>query len=65
MTTAATKHVKITSLSLLIYSTLKFTYVIEYDHRRHSETQTELNEHEVTNCTQLQYVQYNTTSQAG
>jgi recombinational DNA repair protein RecT len=41
MTKAATKYVKITSLSLRIYSTLKFTYVIEYDRTPHSDTQTE------------------------
>jgi hypothetical protein len=61
MTKAATKHVKITSFPLGIYSTLKFTYVMEYDHRPHSYTQTE---HEVTNCNQRQYPEYN-TSQAG
>ena len=61
----ATKHVKITSLPLPIHGTLKFTYVIEYDHRPHNDTQTEWNEHEVTNCNQLQYIQYNTISQAG
>ena len=42
--------VKITSFSLPIYSPLKFTYVIEYDRRPHSDTQTEWNIHKVTNC---------------
>jgi len=54
MTKAATKPVKMTSLPLPIYCTLKFTYVIKYDHRPHSDTQTEWNEHLVTNCNQLQ-----------
>jgi len=54
------KGVKITSFSLPIYSTLKFTYVTAYDRRPHSET--EWNKHEVTNCNQLQYAEYNTTS---
>jgi hypothetical protein len=64
VTQAATKHVKITSFPLPIYSSLKFTYVIEYDRRSHSDTQTEWNEHGVTNCNQLHCAQY-TTSQAG
>jgi ABC-type transport system involved in Fe-S cluster assembly fused permease/ATPase subunit len=51
-----TKHVKIISTSLPIYSTLQFTYVIEYDRRPHSDTQTEWNIHEVTKCKPLQYV---------
>ena len=38
---AATKRVKITLFPLPIYSSLKFTYVIEYDRRPHSDTQTE------------------------
>jgi len=38
---AATKHVKITSFPLGIYSTLKFTYVIKYIRRPHRVTQTE------------------------
>jgi hypothetical protein len=59
-----TKHVKITSFSLPIYSTLKFTYVIEYDRRPQSDTQTERNIHEVTKCNQLQYVKYNKHSQS-
>jgi hypothetical protein len=41
LTKPPTKHVKITSFSLPIYSTLKFTYVIEYDRRPHNDTQTE------------------------
>jgi hypothetical protein len=64
-TKAATKHVKITSFPLPIYSTLKFAYVIKYDRWPHSDTQTEWNEHEVTKCNQLQYVVYTTTSQGG
>jgi hypothetical protein len=40
-------------------------YVSEYDRRIHSDTKTEFNEHYVTNCNQLQYVQYNTISQPG
>ena len=35
------KHTKITSFPLPIYSTLKLTYVIKYDRRPHSDTQTE------------------------
>ena len=38
---AATKHMQITAFSLRIYSTLKFTDVIEYDSRPHNNTQTE------------------------
>jgi hypothetical protein len=38
MIKAAAKHVKITSFPLPIYSTLKFTYVIKYDRRPHSDT---------------------------
>jgi len=41
ITKAATTHVKITPFPLPIYSTLKFTYVIKYDRRPHSDTQTE------------------------
>jgi hypothetical protein len=41
LTKTATKYVKTTSLSLRLYSNLKFTYVIEYDTRQHSHTQTE------------------------
>ena len=44
MTKAATKHVKTTSFPLPIYSTLKFTYVIKYDRRPHSDTE------QPTNC---------------
>jgi len=62
LTNAATKHVKITSFSLRIYSTLKFTYVIEYDRRPQTDTQTEWNEHEMTNCYQFTYIEYTTTS---
>jgi hypothetical protein len=41
LTQIATKHMKITSFSLPMYSILKFTYVIEYDRRPHSDKQTE------------------------
>jgi len=41
MTKTATNHVTITSFPLPMYGTLKFTYVIKYDRRPHSDTQTE------------------------
>jgi hypothetical protein len=50
---AATQHVTITSLSLPIYSTLKYTYVTEYDRRSHSDAHTEWITHEVTKCNQM------------
>src|SRR5215510_15432507 len=56
LTKPPTQHINITSLSLPIYSTLKFTYVTEYDRGIHSDTQRELNIHKVTNCNQLQYI---------
>jgi len=43
MTKAANKRVKMPSFPLRIYSTLKFTYVIEYDRRPHSDKQNEMN----------------------
>src|SRR5215510_10318630 len=51
LTKAPTKHFKI-PLSLPIYSTLKFTYVTEYDRRPHSNTQSERNEQTTTNCSE-------------
>jgi len=64
ITKAANKHVKITSISIRIYSNLKFTYLIEYDRRPHNNRQTDLNVQEVTNCNQMHYVEYTTTSHA-
>jgi hypothetical protein len=55
LTQAPTKHVTITSLSLPIYSTLKFTYFTGHDRRPHSDTQTELNIGNVTKCKQIQH----------
>jgi len=58
------KHVQITPFFLRIYSTLKFTYVIEYNRWPHTEdTQTEWNEHELTKWNELQNAEYITTSQ--
>jgi hypothetical protein len=48
LTKTEIKHVKITPFSLPI--TLKFTFVSEYDHRPHRDTQTEWNIHELTKC---------------
>jgi hypothetical protein len=38
---------------------------MEYDSRAHNNTQTEINEDELSNCNQMQNVEHNTTSQAG
>ena len=43
MTKATNKRVKITPWPLRIHSTLKFTYVIQYDRRPHSIKQNEMN----------------------
>ena len=56
----APKHVKITSFFLRNYSTLKLTYVTEYNCRPHSDTQTEWIEDELTNWNQMQYVEHTT-----
>jgi hypothetical protein len=53
LTKPPTKQVTITSHSLPIYSTLKCTYVTKYYRRPHSDTQTELNIHELTKCNRL------------
>ena len=55
-TKAARKHVKTTSFFLRKYRTLKFTYVIEYNRRPHSDKQPEWNEYELTKWNELQYI---------
>jgi len=54
---------QITALSLPIYTTLKFTHVIEYDRRTHKDTQTELYEQEMIHWNQIQNVVHSTNSQ--
>ena len=52
----------LTQLKIFDKCILKFTYVTAYDRRPLSETHTEWNKHEVANCNQLQYAEFNTTS---